>query len=486
MQKSKLILFLLLFLLSNAHSQLLVVDSFKKDYTLFSDYSMETKSFEAMLKRFDDRAIRMKEGQNKKSQKLIEEYKRSTVDILKKQDSLRILMYTDLMTKYIKAITEKVVSANPALQGKTYEVFVKRSDIPNAANLGEGVLYVDMELIRKLDYESELAFVISHELAHDIKNHVFTSMLSTITLLTDEEYNKELKKISQQAYNTNQAYTDYLNKVLANRNKYSRKDEIQADSLGLLFFINAGYDPSVAPKTLIKLDSLDNPMFKEPLNFDMLSFSDLLFDKSVLYENKNQNWKGNLNYETPDSLKTHPDCKFRAESLQQIIDASGIPASKKYYDKQLSDINNQSAFELVFYYYKFGRYSKSLFEAMALKQFYPENIYLNNMIVANLFQISESLKNHTFSKTVDVTETSYTEAYNQLLRYLHQASFSELNKLARKYYDENIKSVALNNPLAEYVNVLFKVRDTTDKLEKEKLKKEFNQKYPKAVYTFEL
>jgi len=284
-----------------------------------------------------------------------------------------------------------------------------------------------------------------------------------------------------------QAYTDYLTKVVAEQNKYSRADELEADALGLRFFTNAGYDPFVAPKTLIRLDSLDKPMFKEPLNFNVFAFADLPFDESVLYEKgKNLNWKGNLDYEIPDSLKTHPDCKFRAEALQKIIDANGVSTSKKYHDKKLSDISNQAAFELVFYYYKFGRYGKSLFEAMALKQLYPENIYLDNMIAANLFQISDALKNHRFSSAVDNTNSTYTEAYNQLLRYLHQASFSELDKLARKYYDKNIKSVAGNNPLAEYVNVLFNIRDTTDKAAQENLKKEFNQKYPKAVYAFTL
>ncbi len=488
MRKIKYFLLLFIFFLSDAYAQLLIVDDFKKDYMLLSEYSMERDAFEGMLKRFDRRATLMKAEQNKKRQKLIEEYNENAVDMLKKQDSLRLLMYNDLLTKYVKTITDKIVSANPELKGNQYEVFVRRSGVPNAANLGEGILYVNMELIRKLSYESELAFVIAHELAHDYKKHVFNNMLAAVILQTDNEHNKQLKKISRQAYNTNQAYSDYLNKVVADKNKFSRSDELEADSLGLQFFINAGYDPAVAANTLLKLDSLDKPMFKEPLAYDLFTFTDLPFDKSVLYENdKNPDWKGNLNYEIPDSLKTHPDCKFRAASLQRIVEANGGSDTKnKYYDKKLSDMNNQSAFELVFYYYKFGRHSESLFEALSLHQLYPENAYLDNMIVANLFRISESLKNHTFSKTVDVTKSSYTEAYNQLLRYLHQASFSELNRLARKYYEVNIQPVAGDNPLAEYVAVLFKCRDAATPQEREKLKKEFNQKYPKAVYAFEL
>ncbi len=464
----------------HAYSQLEITERYKHDYLPFSSSSMTPEELAKINKRFNDRAVLMKKDKSKERKKLLEEYHESSIKMFSRMDSLQLLLSGDPLTLYIKSIVDKLVKANPSLQKKEYFVFTLRSNIPNASSLGEGIVFVNLDLIRKLDNESEIAFVLAHELAHDNKNHGYNRLEQTVAQLTDDDYKKELKRIAKQRYNTKQIYDSYMNKINANRSKYSQSNELEADSLGMVFIINAGYNPERAVETLIKLDSLDKPMFSDPLNFHIFSFENLSFAPLADKKNSELDWKGNISYEIPDSLKTHPECKLRAETLQQGIEKK----STSFYDKNISDFKNLSSFEIIQYYYDRELYSKSLYEAMSFLKFYPENIYLKSIIAVNIFNISESLKRHTFSKTVDMPDTKNTPAYNELLHFLHEQSYSDMNKLVRKFYEVNLEPFSSENQAAAYVGVLLKCRDNKPK--EDEYKKEYNQKYPKSKFIFNL
>lgn len=457
---SIILIVLVLFFISNNYlfSQVSSVNDFKTDYVPLSNYKIDSLKILDIIKKFEKRYESLKIGKSKSEKNLMDEFYGENHSFVKRLDSLNFLMYNDTLSHYLQSVLNRIVVSNSSLQGKEYLLFTRRSGIPNAVDLGEGIIFVNLDIISKQSTESQIAYVICHELAHDYYNHVLKRMQETIGYLTDKDIQKKIKKISKQEYNTLTDYYDLVYKVAANRSSYSRRDETLADSLGFSFYCKSGYNPKDAISTLIELDSLDNPMFKKRLNYqNHFSFANLPFNESLLYEDTTDlNWQGNIDYEIPDSLKTHPDCKLRAQNLEKIVIQSD---STKSYNNDLSFFNSLSMFELIQFYTDIKYYSLSLYYALSFQDIYPENIYLKCMVIECLYGITESLKNHTFSKSVDLPSDKRTVAYNEILRFLNNATFSDLDKIAREYYKANVAPYSGQNSYAAYIETLLKYRD---------------------------
>lgn len=95
---------------------------------------------------------------------------------------------------------------------------------PMAYALGNGQILFSQGLVRRLPTEAELAFVIAHELAHDILHHQQSLQGDNIDLAPSE---------------------------------YARGLELEADRVALGLVAYAGYDPRSAVNALRHLTSID-------------------------------------------------------------------------------------------------------------------------------------------------------------------------------------------------------------------------------------
>jgi Zn-dependent protease with chaperone function len=71
---------------------------------------------------------------------------------------------------YVKGIFDQVLAANPEIDPKTV-MLLSRSGIPNAFTTGDGFFVINLGLLVRLYNADQLAFVICHELGHQILNH---------------------------------------------------------------------------------------------------------------------------------------------------------------------------------------------------------------------------------------------------------------------------------------------------------------------------
>jgi len=90
---------------------------------------------------------------------------------------------------YVNRVGQRLV---PADSEKLFAFKVTQSPIPYAYTLSTGTVYISTGLISLTDNEAQLAYVLSHELAHVYKDHWKTKVM---TPLAEDEYNKkQLKK----------------------------------------------------------------------------------------------------------------------------------------------------------------------------------------------------------------------------------------------------------------------------------------------------
>lgn len=165
--------------------------------------------------------------------------------------------------KYIRELGESLI---PACQrslplsdpGKIpFQFHLVESKVPNAFATANGVIVVFAPMIRSVDNEAQLAFILSHEIAHATQEHTLRQM----------EFHKKKRLLLSIAAAAAAGYGAYNLSDLLNLasaaivNGYSRYLENQADRVGMEYMMAAGFDPREAPNAwkAMSLKSGDAP-----------------------------------------------------------------------------------------------------------------------------------------------------------------------------------------------------------------------------------
>jgi len=184
------------------------------------------------------------------------------------QRKVKLYQNRDL-SNYINQIGQRLVSVSSRSDlPYTFQV-VNNPEINAFATMG-GFIYLNTGLIKKASNEAELASVMAHEIGHVVARH-------------------SQKQMRQQAVTQGLLSAAGLDKTkavqlgvaLALDLPYSRKDEYEADDLGLQILYDAGYAPGAMVNFMTKL--------------------------------------GQLGGKTPTLLSTHPNGGDRAVALAQKI-----------------------------------------------------------------------------------------------------------------------------------------------------------------------
>ena len=142
-----------------------------------------------------------------------------------------------------------------------YSVTLIHTNIVNAACAPGGQILVweglyDPEIGLVAD-DDELAAVMAHEIAHATARHTtkrITSSMPISMLLLAGSITAELTDNRDLAIAMGAGFLVYEGLVLP---RYSRRDEHEADELGLFYMAKAGYDPRAAPRVWRRLHERD-------------------------------------------------------------------------------------------------------------------------------------------------------------------------------------------------------------------------------------
>lgn len=145
------------------------------------------------------------------------------------------LYYDRQLTPYIKELGQRLapLTHRPHLK---YHFEILDTEVENAFAAPGGYIYVTRGLLALMNSEAELATVLGHELGHVAARHsarqMTRSILVTLGIAIAGELSEDFRKVAPLTMIASQLL--FL--------KYSRKDEYQADALGLEYAIKAGYD----------------------------------------------------------------------------------------------------------------------------------------------------------------------------------------------------------------------------------------------------
>ncbi|MFS8083810.1 MAG: M48 family metallopeptidase [Ginsengibacter sp.] len=378
------------------------------------------KSLSASLEKQYQSDIAALPAENKKD--LIKLYKERWDNISSKIEKKEVFENAAAQ-QFLDNMLKNIIASNPALKAKNISCYFSRSGVPNAAYLGEGLILFNMGLFSRLQNESEVAFVLCHELAHLYLNHSENSISKYVSTLNSPEIQQQLKNIKKQEYGKRIELEKLIKGISFDSRRHGRDHESNADSFAVELMSHTKYDPKAAISALSLLDVID----KDTLNmanqlhrfFDSPSYP---FQKKWLLKEEgllSGHAQLTVDKTLEDSLKTHPDCEKRIRLIEPLVNT--LKTNVKAEDgssQQFMQLQNDFKYEIIEYAFESGNYTQSLKYTMDLMATRPGDVYLVSQTgkIFNGFYTSQ--KEHTLGKKCDLPAPYYAPSYNLLLQFI--------------------------------------------------------------------
>jgi len=262
------------------------------------------------------------------------------------------VIYGDEVSLYVEAVAKNLLRDEPELLSQL-RFYTIKSNETNALSTDQGIVFVTTGLISQLTSEAQLAYILSHEIAHFTEKHV----AETFDWKSKNKY--EASRIEQLS-------------------SYSQEHEFEADKLALKRYHKAGYSDH-------EIEGTFDVLMYSYLPFDEVEVPNSYFSTENFYipdsyfATKKYPIKAEEDYN--DSRSSHPNIKKRKEAvLEGATDFANWGTtlfsqgeSTFYY------IRNLARFERIRTDLIDAEFGKALYSIFLLEREFPESVYLKRM-----------------------------------------------------------------------------------------------------------
>ncbi len=342
-------------------------------------------------------------------------------------------LFDEQIYKTTQAIFSRII--NPGLKKEPLRLFISRSATPNAYCFGEGSVVINLGLLARLHNEDQLAFVLSHEMAHQYQRHSENLYWKSYRTLHSKEFKKKVKQIEREGTHQLSRLENLLKGMKLETTKHSRYKESEADSLGLLFMEKAGYRPAAALSSLLLLDGIDQPKYRQQIQFEDWFDGENL---EMVYRRTGDREGLDIEQKTDsallDSLKTHPECK---ERMHQLMSSFQILSTAVDTSLTFTEIKRIADYEIIHHAIKENYFGESLYHAMVLLQYQPEDLYLRQAVAISLAGIYLLQEGHQLGKYIQPARSEDPPNYRMIHNLIHNIRLSELKALTLDFMENH-------------------------------------------------
>lgn len=327
------------------------------------------------------------------------------------------VLFGDEVSVYINQLGKKILSQISDLDGDEIKFYVTKDAEANAFTSQKGFVFVNLGLIAQCENEAQLAFVISHELVHYMKNHGVESYV-------------EKDRIKNSRSNRDLTFDEKTEKYL----DYSQDHEFEADKYSLTeIYLKLGYD-------IEEVLNVFDVLLYSYLPFDEVEFDSAFFNDSF-FNLPNDYLKKEINPITAiedydDSWSTHPNIKKRRERMiDEIADMDVKEGGAKFLvsESGFKKAQKLARYDICQLLLDDMDYGKAFYTAYLLQQTDKDSKYLLQIQAYALYAISKYVNRYKDVSTESHTIVFYGSNYSQVIR----------DNL------ENTKAVRLKNMLLE-------------------------------------
>ncbi|MGB5005372.1 MAG: M48 family metalloprotease [Ferruginibacter sp.] len=333
---------------------------------------------------------------------------------------------------YLQGLVAQIMNSNPQLKKLGTRFLFSRVFWPNAFSSGEGTIVFNIGLFAKLNTESEVVFTLCHELAHLYLDHSTRGILHYVNTVNSKDFQEQLKEIKKSKYEVNKQLEKLEKGLVFKSRRHGREHEDEADSVGLSFMQNTGYNIKGSLTCLAMLDVIDKDSYAADSGLQRnFNFTAYPFNKKWL--KKEEGFFGGvpdkaISTKEKDSLKTHPDCKARIAKLTPTVEKVVNYGRKDFLvsETRFNALKNSFKFEVVEFCFVSKRISRCLYYALELLETNPNNAYLVTMIGKCFNEMYSNQKAHTLNRVVDLPSPYADKNYDVLTQFIQNISLGDM------------------------------------------------------------
>jgi hypothetical protein len=333
---------------------------------------------------------------------------------------------------YLTNLTYKIASSNEDYDFSRIQPVISSYFWANAYSIGEGTVVINPGIIPYLQNEDQLAFILCHEFAHYVLKHSERQYVELLKELETGEFEQQIEDISDSEFYQTTQLKRLLRSKLYETRKHHRSLEIEADSLGLEFFKNAGFNTKEALTTLQVLDRISGKMSYD-LDIPKITQVPLVdYESSGLLKSANNSQDSWLDL---DSIKTHPDCARRFNLMSQSlgIDASFTDFTSDFEPSEsFNTFKQELSYFIVECYLHYHRVDMALLSIWNQIEAGDSNIYLKKTNFHALADLVYSRKKHKAGHIFTFPNDSMSEAHHALSSMIFGMRYKEF---VQTFYD---------------------------------------------------
>ncbi|MDR1592693.1 MAG: M48 family metallopeptidase [Prevotellaceae bacterium] len=307
------------------------------------------------------------------------------------------LIYGGELNRYIENVADNLLKDSPEIRQRL-SFYIVKSPATNAMISKKGIVLINTGLLAQLTNESELAFIIGHEIAH----------------FTESKNNSRKKPVSLSTY---LAY-----------HQNSREDELEADRISLERYIQ---------QSIYSITALTNVF--DVFRYGHLPFDEIPFDKSEVetdfYHFPENYFLQNVKpirsrADYVDTLSTHPNLQRRQQKLDQFVEYHKDNGNEFVQAKEdFLKIKKLARFETVNYYLTVHDYGNAISNISVLRKKYENSEFLEVANAAAYYGFHKHKLNGDAEGTFENYRTIEGEK-QQVCYFLGKISRKEANVLA--------------------------------------------------------
>ncbi len=276
-------------------------------------------------------------------------------------------LINDEITKYMNKLKDVVLANNSDLKSKL-NLFTLKSTVVNAYSYDKGYIFFDVGLIAQAESEAQLAYILCHEISHYTKRHNIQGYVQN-------------RKLEKEVYEGKSS-----DDILIEKCQYSKENESEADLEGFKLFEGTNYNFIQAQKAFDVLQYAHLPFElvefkKEFLETENLKLPAGYFLKEVSSIRNNAS--------DDDTKSTHPNTAKRKSAIEDLIKARDNKGrvNNVVGEDLFKYIRDLARFESCRLYLKNRDYPNALYAAYILRQKYPDNKFIAQVISKCLYAI---------------------------------------------------------------------------------------------------
>jgi predicted Zn-dependent protease len=283
------------------------------------------------------------------------------------------VIYGDEISVYVQAVAANLLKDEPELLAQL-RFYTIKSNETNALSTDQGIIFVTTGLISQLTSEAQLAYVLSHEIAHYTEKHV----IETFDWKNQNKYEQNrIEKLSA----------------------HTKEHEFEADKLALKRYHAAGYSDQEIISTFDVLMYSYLPFDEVELPKSYYS-TDRMYIPESFFATKKYPVKAEEDYN--DEHSSHPNIRKRkVAALEEVYNynnwgtiVNSLGESKFVY------IRNLARFESLRTDIIDANFGQALYSIFLLEREFPQSVYIKRMKAQAWLGLTQFKAENMESKTM--------------------------------------------------------------------------------------